>query len=302
MKRLLRLCSLVCLVLGLSFCGVGNNTVIRSYTGPHIATIVNDATVALIAEFNGGAYCTGVWVSPTVIMTASHCVVAYSRIRHQVAALAALREAGVPEPIIPALMSLDKEELQAIHNNPEADPTLKKLVDIIYGIPYLPIHGLVMGYTIRSQVTDIGIAPLKIFHSVSYSVNIEKDIALLRIDGNEGMGVHGIAKIAELNPLVGETVYSSGMTHGAYWTFKTGIVSAYRHDLSHNGMKKIEGPFLEVEANLNHGDSGGGVFNDRGELVGISSFISEGTAAGYCIELHTLRSILIGQNLLKAKL
>lgn len=304
MKRLLRLVGLVGLVLGLSFCSGFNESVgspATSYDGPHMARVANDATVALIV-FDQGAFCSGVWVSPSIIMTASHCVVGYTQMVRSREVLSVLRAAGVPDMIIPALMSLDRDELQALHDNPGADPILKNLADMILSVPFLPIHGLVIPYTIQSEVTDVGVAPNKVFHSVAYYVNKRKDIALLRVDSNEGLGVHAIAKIADHNPRVGETIYATGMTHGAYWTFKTGVVSAYRHDLSHNGMKRVDGPFLEVEANLNNGDSGGGVFNGQGELVGISSFITDKTAAGYCVELHTLRSILIGQRIIKAKL
>jgi hypothetical protein len=63
---------------------------------------------------------------------------------------------------------------------------------------------------------------------------------------------------------VGDIVYAVGAPKGLGWTITSGIISGIRND---HGIKLVQ-----TNASISSGSSGGGLFNDSGELVGMTSF------------------------------
>jgi hypothetical protein len=63
---------------------------------------------------------------------------------------------------------------------------------------------------------------------------------------------------------VGDTVYAVGAPKGLGWTITSGIISAIRGDQ--------EPKLVQTNASISAGSSGGGLFNDSGELIGMTSF------------------------------
>ena len=114
-----------------------------------------------------------------------------------------------------------------------------------------------------------------------------KDIAILKIDGDSSLPTLRIAD--EQLPQVGEQLYVYGypapVTNNDFVsaesalepTLTTGIVSAIK--------KSVYGwPVIQMDANINHGSSGGPVCNEKGEVIGLTTFGSienrGGLAAG----------------------
>jgi serine protease Do len=125
------------------------------------------------------------------------------------------------------------------------------------------------------------------------------DLALIEALSIPG---HGIARIAAESPAVGERVFTVGHTAGMYWTFLSGMVSNYPVAINDEDLD-IEGPFIEVQMPISHGNSGGGFFNEKGEYVGMCNFARSNVPdAGFGIHLDNIRGFLIGQKLLTAKL
>ena len=71
---------------------------------------------------------------------------------------------------------------------------------------------------------------------------------------------------------VGETVVAIGDTEGMGITVTQGIVSVYKESVGFalDGTKRYY-TVLRTDAAINHGNSGGGLFNAKGELVGITN-------------------------------
>jgi S1-C subfamily serine protease len=67
---------------------------------------------------------------------------------------------------------------------------------------------------------------------------------------------------------VGEDVYALGNPQGLESTFSPGIVSAKR---SENGVN-----YIQMTAPVTNGSSGGGLFDSRGNLIGINTFLLRG--------------------------
>ncbi len=84
---------------------------------------------------------------------------------------------------------------------------------------------------------------------------------------SEAMTVHPIQGVRRFSDLhVGEPVYSLGTPVGLERTFGQGMVS---------GLRQLEGVnFVQNSAPSWHGSSGGGLFDARGNLVGITTAIS----------------------------
>jgi len=116
-----------------------------------------------------------------------------------------------------------------------------------------------------------------------------KDVAILKMDGDSTLPTLKIAQ-DEL-PRVGEQLYVYGfpspVTNNNYVatesaiepTLTTGIVSALK--------KSVAGwPLIQMDANINRGSSGGPVCDEKGEVVGLTTFGSIETSGGLAAGLN----------------
>jgi hypothetical protein len=94
----------------------------------------------------------------------------------------------------------------------------------------------------------------------------DDDLALVSASG----GTHSFAPVAIEDPAPGDEIHVEGHPVGLLaWTYKHGFVSKYRDDLIFRGHRVAR---LQLDVEIHPGNSGGGAFNTRGELVGICSF------------------------------
>jgi serine protease Do len=103
------------------------------------------------------------------------------------------------------------------------------------------------------------------------------DIALLKVDANEKLPYATFGNSDNMK--VGEWVLAVGNPYNLTSTVTAGIVSAKARDLSNNGIQS----FIQTDAAVNPGNSGGALVNTRGELIGINTMISSqtGSYVGY---------------------
>lgn len=100
------------------------------------------------------------------------------------------------------------------------------------------------------------------------------DIALLKIDADEQLPYTPFADSDNIR--LGEWVLAVGNPYNLTSTVTAGIVSAKGRDLE--GNSSIES-FIQTDAAVNPGNSGGALVNVRGELVGINTAISSRTGS-----------------------
>ncbi|MEX6625867.1 trypsin-like peptidase domain-containing protein [Tenacibaculum salmonis] len=100
------------------------------------------------------------------------------------------------------------------------------------------------------------------------------DIALLKVDTDEDLPNLSFGNSD--NAKVGEWVLAVGNPYNLTSTVTAGIVSAKGRDL--DGNKNIEA-FIQTDAAVNPGNSGGALVNTRGELIGINTAISSKTGS-----------------------
>lgn len=103
------------------------------------------------------------------------------------------------------------------------------------------------------------------------------DIALLKIDADEKLPYSSFADSDAVK--VGEWVLAVGNPYNLTSTVTAGIVSAKARNLDTNGVQS----FLQTDAAVNPGNSGGALVNTHGELIGINTMISSqtGSYVGY---------------------
>ncbi len=105
------------------------------------------------------------------------------------------------------------------------------------------------------------------------------DIALLKIDDK---GLPFVPFANSDNVRIGEWVLAVGNPFNLTSTVTAGIVSAKARDINVSNNSKIES-FIQTDAAVNPGNSGGALVNVRGELVGINTAITSqtGSYVGY---------------------
>ena len=93
------------------------------------------------------------------------------------------------------------------------------------------------------------------------------DLALIKVDG--GSTAFPFAKLSEAKPRIGDWVLAVGNPFGLGGTVTAGIVSASGRDIG-------SGPyddFIQIDAPINKGNSGGPSFNIDGEVMGVNTAI-----------------------------
>ncbi|WP_300471204.1 Do family serine endopeptidase [Breoghania sp.] len=93
------------------------------------------------------------------------------------------------------------------------------------------------------------------------------DLALLKVDGKDHKFTY--VDFANDTPMVGEWVVAVGNPFGLGGSVTVGIVSARGRDIG-------AGPyddFIQIDAPINRGNSGGPAFNTKGEVIGINAAI-----------------------------
>lgn len=224
-------------------------------------------------------FCTGVWVDDTHILTADHCAKAVQR--HEQKRLDARKEKNKEEP-----------------------KTLQELLQRLFGgggleePDVIEEKGLSIHYIQEKEVVEVGKEPSAWHLSKVVAFDAAHDLALLEAVGR-AIPAHKVAKLAAHTPEIGEHVNIVGQPVGMYWTYIQGNVSAYRGADMLKG-KDDKGPWMQVAAPVYFGNSGGGCFNDYGELVGIADWIKDAPLMSFFVHVDTIRDFL-DSNLNKKK-
>jgi serine protease Do len=132
---------------------------------------------------------------------------------------------------------------------------------------------------------EVKTSDLKSYKATVLGKDKELDIALIKIDG-----AHlPFAKLGESDSLrIGEWVVAIGNPFGLEHTVTQGIISAKGRKLD-TGVSS----FLQTDAAINRGNSGGPLLNLRGEVVGINTAINPaGQNIGFAVPISQVNRIL----------
>ncbi|MBM6992746.1 MAG: Do family serine endopeptidase [Prevotella sp.] len=108
------------------------------------------------------------------------------------------------------------------------------------------------------------------------------DLALIKIDG-KNLPTLPIGDSDKIK--VGEWVIAVGNPFGFNNTVTAGIISAKARTLGQNGVES----FIQTDAAINRGNSGGALVNTKGELIGINAMLysETGSYSGYGFAIPT---------------
>ncbi len=117
----------------------------------------------------------------------------------------------------------------------------------------------------------------KVYKAKLVGTDSKMDIALLKIDADEKLPFSSFADSD--NVKVGEWVLAVGNPYNLTSTVTAGIVSAKARNIDTKGIQS----FIQTDAAVNPGNSGGALVNTKGELIGINTMISSptGSYTGY---------------------
>jgi trypsin-like peptidase len=115
------------------------------------------------------------------------------------------------------------------------------------------------------------------------NVDARQDLALLKIDGSKlPVAVLGDSDDVE----IGHRVYAIGAPKGLELTISEGIVSGRRDSDERHRL-------LQTSAAISSGSSGGGLFDETGRLIGITtSKIVDGENLNFAVPINYVRGIL----------
>lgn len=126
---------------------------------------------------------------------------------------------------------------------------------------------ILTNYHVVSKADQILIALQdgRLFSATIVGSDVITDLAVLQIDGSN---LPVIPQNSNYTPLVGDVVLAIGNPYNLGQTITQGIISATgRNGMSSSGRQD----FLQTDAAINEGNSGGALINSRGELVGINT-------------------------------
>lgn len=117
----------------------------------------------------------------------------------------------------------------------------------------------------------------KSYKATLVGTDSKMDIALLKVDTKEKLPFATFGNSDDIK--VGEWVLAIGNPYNLTSTVTAGIVSAKARNLAKDGLQS----FIQTDAAVNPGNSGGALVNTRGELIGINTMISSmtGSYVGY---------------------
>jgi len=115
------------------------------------------------------------------------------------------------------------------------------------------------------------------------------DVGLLKIDA-EGLPTANLGDSDELE--VGQWVLAIGSPFGLDYTATQGIVSALNRNLPNDTYT----PFIQTDVAVNPGNSGGPLFNGKGEVIGINSQIFSRTGGymglSFAVPINTAMNVV----------
>lgn len=142
----------------------------------------------------------------------------------------------------------------------------------------------------KLQVQMLGLPSL--VGSVVWIAPYGIDLALVRVAGvppTEHVA-HAVWDVARV-PKIGDTVFAVGNPHGLSWTHTEGKISQKR--------KQIAGPLnvelIQTDASINSGNSGGGLYDAAGRLIGINTYTQDKRVAeglGFAVSFKALIDLI----------
>jgi serine protease Do len=129
----------------------------------------------------------------------------------------------------------------------------------------------------------------KIYQAKVIGTDARSDLALIKVDGRNDFP---FVKFADGNPRIGDWVLAVGNPFGLGGTVTAGIVSARGRDIGNGPYDD----FIQIDAPVNKGNSGGPTFDVDGNVIGVNTaiFSPSGGSVGiaFAIPADTVKKVV----------
>nr|WP_321230200.1 trypsin-like peptidase domain-containing protein [uncultured Psychroserpens sp.] len=131
------------------------------------------------------------------------------------------------------------------------------------------------------------------------SSNPLADVALIKIKGKFDLKNKKVVKIGNSDMQnIGDDIFVIGAPFGIKQSLSKGIISGKHYpEPLNNSFINVE--FIQTDAAINHGNSGGPMFNMKGEVIGITSRIYSESGSfngiGFAISSNTAKRLLMDE-------
>jgi len=207
---------------------------------------------------------------------------------------------------IAEIVKLTTPSIVTIFTHPKEKEKNPQIFKYFEDIPQYENESLGSGFVIKKDEKYIYIATnthviekannitVKFFNDVEMHAEIvgtdqKTDIAVLKVKINENTVNITPVKFGDEDDLkIGYFAIAAGSPYNLGHTFTFGIISALGRNL---GISTYEN-FIQTDAAINPGDSGGPLLNIKGEVIGMNTaIIQTGQGLGFAIPVSTVKSI-----------
>jgi hypothetical protein len=143
---------------------------------------------------------------------------------------------------------------------------------------------IVTNYHVVAGATRVSISsPTQSLSGSVQRVDVARDLALV---GAPGLSMPAVGTRSSGALRIGERAYAIGAPHGLALTLSEGLVSGLR---SYKG-----GMAVQTTAAISPGSSGGGLFDEAGRLIGITTFGLEGDGLNFALPAEWAVALAVG--------
>ncbi len=207
---------------------------------------------------------------------------------------------------IAEIVRLTTPSIVTIFTHPKEKEKNPQIFKYFEDIPQYENESLGSGFVIKKDENFIYIATnthvvekannitVKFFNDIEMQAEIvgtdqKTDIAVLKVKVNENSSEIEPVKFGDEEDLkIGYFAIAAGSPYNLGHTFTFGIISALGRNL---GISTYEN-FIQTDAAINPGDSGGPLLNIKGEVIGMNTaIIQTGQGLGFAIPVSTVKKI-----------
>jgi len=159
----------------------------------------------------------------------------------------------------------------------------------------------VQGYILTNNHVVTGAEEIKVrlsddreFSATLVGQDPETDVALIKLDIGDPLPSQDVATLGDSDDIqVGDWAIAVGNPFGLDRTVTVGVISAKgRANLDILGGAPAYQNFIQTDASINFGNSGGPLVNIRGEVIGINTAINaQGQGIGFAIPINMAKKV-----------
>ena len=159
----------------------------------------------------------------------------------------------------------------------------------------------VQGYILTNNHVVTGAEKIKVrlsddreFNATLVGQDPETDVALIKLEINDPLAQEDVARLGDSDDIrVGDWAIAVGNPFGLDRTVTVGVISAKgRSNLDILGGAPAYQNFIQTDASINFGNSGGPLVNIRAEVIGINTAINaQGQGIGFAIPINMAKKV-----------